>query len=73
MNKETQHRKILAYLKQNHLISPMDAWNNLRITKLSTRIGEMKKMGYEFGDEWVDGTDSRFKHYWLISEPERKV
>ena len=43
-----QYTQIKDYLDQHpEGITPMDAWNHLYITKLSTRIGEMIRMGYK--------------------------
>lgn len=67
----TQHDLILKYLKQFHSITPYEAFKDLGITKLATRISEMKKQGYVFADMWVDdvnrfGEPVRFKKYSLI-------
>lgn len=67
----TQHDLIIRYLKQHKVITPMDAFNDLGITKLSTRIGELKKRGYTFSDFWVEsvnrfGEKVRYKMYKLI-------
>ena len=43
----TQAQLILQYLSDFGTISPMEAFRDLGITKLSTRIGELKKAGYE--------------------------
>ena len=39
----TQHQKIMDYLRTHDSISPYEAFVNLRITKLSTRIGEIER------------------------------
>ena len=44
-SKDTQHLKIKRYLKEHKTITPMEAWDELYITKLSTRIGEMERKG----------------------------
>lgn len=41
----TQHQRIYSYMERFGSISPMDAFNDLGITKLSTRIGEMRRKG----------------------------
>ena len=44
----TQHSRILNYLFDHpEGITPFEAFIELRITKLSTRIGELIRMGYE--------------------------
>ena len=51
---DTQHILILKYFKTHQRITPMDAYNNLGITKLATRISEMKKNGYLFKQEMIE-------------------
>ena len=43
-----QHKAILDYLEAHGSITPMEAFSNLGITKLSTRISEMISLGYNF-------------------------
>ena len=43
-----QHQLILQYLEDFGSITPMDAFIDLGITKLSTRIGELSRRGYAF-------------------------
>lgn len=44
----TQKDRILDYLKRFGSITPMDAFNDLGITKLATRVSEMRDDGIEF-------------------------
>jgi hypothetical protein len=44
----TQKEEILQYIKEHGSITPMGAFYDLGITKLSTRVGEMRKKGIEF-------------------------
>lgn len=66
--KETQHQKIYDYMKNVGSISPMDAFRKLGITKLSTRIGEMRRKGIRIGSEMVYTETSRYMKYWLEEE-----
>lgn len=43
----THHQRIFAYMERWGSISPMEAFMDLRETKLSTRIGEMRRRGIE--------------------------
>ena len=45
MSKITQHDRVLQYMKQFGSITTLDAYRDLGITKLTTRISEMRKMG----------------------------
>lgn len=47
-----QYERIIDYINQFGSISPMEAFNDLGITKLSTRISEMRADGLDFRQEW---------------------
>ena len=51
----TQHEMILDYITEFGSITPMEAFGDLGITKLSTRISEMRKEGTEFKIEMLKG------------------
>lgn len=44
----TQYERITAYINEFGSITPLDAFRDLGITKLATRISEMKRAGAEF-------------------------
>ena len=54
-----QQRAILWYIYAYGSISPMEAFSDLNITKLSTRISEMKTLGIQF-DQGFEGRENRF-------------
>lgn len=70
----TQHEEIYQYLVEHGSITPMEAWSKLRITKLSTRIGEMERnKGVEFDKKLIvsknrHGKSMKFMRYWLKGE-----
>lgn len=48
MDTYTQHKAIDRYLSQHPAgLTTMEAFERLRITKLSTRVGEMIALGYK--------------------------
>ena len=53
----TQHDRIRKYIDDFGSITPMQAFYDLSITKLSTRICEMEKKGYVVKRERVDDTN----------------
>ena len=55
----TQHERILEYLDRFGSITPMDAFMDLGITKLSTRIGEICKAGHQI-DKKIEYTQNRY-------------
>lgn len=70
----TQYDLILKYLRDFGTISPYEAFRDLGVTKLATRISEMKQKGYEFKSEWVTttnryGQEIRYKRYSLLKNP----
>ena len=54
-----QQTDILCYIYEFGSISPMEAFSDLGITKLSTRISEMRSMGISF-DQAFDCSKNRF-------------
>ncbi|MBO5959508.1 MAG: hypothetical protein J6Q65_05250 [Lentisphaeria bacterium] len=52
-----QQMSILVYIRRFGSISPMEAFAELGITKLSTRISEMKMMGIQFAQNYESRTN----------------
>lgn len=64
----SQHELILRYLDDFGSISPMEAFRDLGITKLATRISEMRRSGYKFDQQLEKrknryGKDSTYMRY----------
>ena len=53
----TQCEQIIDYLHRFGSITPMEAFADLGITKLATRVSEMRKDGREFNIETVKSTN----------------
>lgn len=51
---ETQHARIKQYIEDFGSITQMEAFFDLGITKLSTRIGEMERKGYKVKRERME-------------------
>lgn len=66
-----QRDAILQYIKDFGSITPMQAFADLGITKLATRISEMRRDGMEFKIETVRGKNRYGKptHYAKYSLP----
>lgn len=67
----TQKEAILKFLDDNKTITPFEAFSELGITKLATRISELKKDGYVFNTETVSklnryGRKVSFARYSLM-------
>lgn len=68
----TQKDMILKYIKDFGSISSWDAYKDLGITQLGTRIFELKQKGYVFTKERIKtknryGNDSHYDKYRLVS------
>ena len=61
----TQRELILKYIKDFGSITPMQAFGDLGITKLATRISEMKKDGMKFKIETVKSKNRYQKTVWF--------
>lgn len=48
-----QRDQIIDYIKRFGAITPMDAFMDLGITKLATRISELKAKGYQFDQHYI--------------------
>ena len=71
--KATQRQLILRYIEDNGSITPMEAFAEFGITKLATRISEMRKDGMEFHIETIKtknryGKAVSFAKYSFIKE-----
>ena len=71
MVKANQKYRILEYMRQHNGITPMEAFGELSITKLATRIGELIEDGHKIRKVWVDdvnryGEHIRYMRYFLV-------
>lgn len=48
----TQNERVIAYINEFGSISTLEAFTDLGITRLASRICDLKDMGYEFNKEW---------------------
>ncbi len=67
----TQHEAIIRYMKDFGSITPMEAFSDLGITKLSTRIGELCRNGIAIDREYVSSTNrygetTKYMKYRLV-------
>lgn len=71
--KVNQRQRIIDYIKQFGSITSKDAYDDLGITQLATRIKELKEQGYKFETKWESsknryGEKVDFKRYYLEKE-----
>lgn len=65
-----QYTLILDFLRKYHTLTPFQAFECLGITKLATRISEMRAKGVKIKDVWVEdfnryGQKVRYKKYFI--------
>lgn len=68
--KTTQKQRIINYIREFGSITSLDAYKDLGITQLATRIKELKEQGYEFRTEWESSKNRYeekvdYKRYYL--------
>lgn len=68
--KNGQKRKIINWLEKGRTLTTMEAFTRFGITKLTTRISELRRDGYDIVGETKYGTDRdgnkvRFNVYHL--------
>lgn len=68
--KTTQRQKIINYIREFGSITSYEAYIDLGVTQLATRIKELKEQGYEFKTEWESSKNRynekvEFKRYYL--------
>lgn len=68
--KITQEQRVINYMRQFGSITTKDAFNDLGITRLSAKIFNLKKQGYEIKDDFEQGKNrygetTNFKRYYL--------
>lgn len=71
--KITQRQRVIDYIKQFGSITSLDAYKDLGITQLATRIKELKEEGYVFKTKWETGKNrfgdrTDYKRYFLEEE-----
>ena len=69
--KITQRQRIVKYIRDFGSITSFEAYADLGITQLATRIKEPKDEGYKFKTEWINsknkyGEPISFKRYFLV-------
>lgn len=68
--KINQKDRIINYIREFGSITSKEAYDDLGITQLATRIKELKEDGYDFRTEWESnknrfGEKVEFKRYYL--------
>lgn len=54
MTTESQNQAILKHLQQGNELTALDALLRFKCMRLASRINDIKGMGIEIADRWVD-------------------
>lgn len=68
----TPGEKIINYIEKYGSVTSWEAYQDLGITQLATRVKELKEKGYEFKIKWEckknkEGRCVSFKRYYLLN------
>lgn len=71
--KLTQRDKVLSYIRQFGFITSWQAYQDLGITQLATRIYELKELGYKFTTTRIKtknrlGENTHYDEYRLVED-----
>ena len=71
LNKKSQTTAVLKYLLAGNVLTTKEASDKFGCTRLSARISDYKKEGYNIADSWMEGetrfgTPTRYKAYRII-------
>lgn len=70
----TQRKRILSYLSQGFIMTPLDGLSVAGTMKLSTRIGELIREGHPIEKEWLTtSSGKRIMSYRMKKEDEKKL
>jgi hypothetical protein len=65
-NVKTQKDKVLQYILRNGSITSLECAIHLRIMDLQGVIRDLKKVGYNIQDKWMQSEDgNKYKVYWI--------
>lgn len=68
----------MSYILKRGFITAYEAFTDLGVSQLATRIFELKELGYRFRKERVeytksDGSPSHFDKYYLVLEGQQEL
>jgi hypothetical protein len=65
--KHTQKQDLLDYLRRRGSVTRIEAFHDLGICELSSRIGELQKDGWRFDRNDRKGVSKNGRH-WIVTE-----
>jgi hypothetical protein len=69
----TQNQRILDYLDRYGSITQLDAWKDIGVMRLASRVSDLRRRGYPIASEMVEvknryGEKCRIKRYSMAKE-----
>ena len=73
----TLQQRVLQYINDFKSITTLDAFKDLGCSRLSAKIFDLRKEGYDIKDEWVHTTNRygdkvKYKRYYLNDNSKEK-
>lgn len=74
----TQHTLIIEYMREHGSITTYEAYEQLGITKLTTRISELYAAGFDIRQRSESGLNRygktvTYNRYWLVEDKQNKA
>lgn len=63
----TQQQRLLGYLYENKIINPLEAWENLGIYRLSAKVFDLRKLGYDIKTERLT-VKNRYNEHCVVAQ-----
>lgn len=63
-----QRERIYNYMKEHGSITSLECSDKLRITKLTTRLSEMRREGIKIASREENSKEGKYNVYWLEEE-----
>lgn len=72
-SKPTQAQRVLVYMENNGSITQMEAWKEIGVMRLASRISELRKNGWKITSKMVKvknryGETCNVKRYFIVED-----
>ena len=72
-SKPTQAQRVLGYMENNGSITQMEAWKEIGVMRLASRISELRKNGWKITSKMVKvknryGETCNVKRYFIVED-----
>lgn len=67
----SQAKRLLKYLQDGHRITIMESYELFGITSLHRRLSDIREMGYEIEDEWLELPSGKQVKQYRLKQPQK--